>query len=593
MPRPPSFATRIVDWFIPPNAGWTGLALRRVRLFLTAYVFGPLFTFLLALALRQTEDPLSVAYWVFVGAAIGLYAFPVALRLTGAYHIVSVAATLYSTALIFFIIYNYGGWISPALPTTIVVPVAAFFFLAHRGRVICLGAVVAGFVALTGLHLSGHTFPVRVPQETLADLFLISVFVAGTYIAMLARALVSWFNASEQELNEEIQKHKITERELKRAKEESEFANHAKSEFLANMSHELRTPLNAIIGFSEMMASEALGPLGSPKYGSYARDIHSSGRHLLDLVADILDLAKIESGKDEPEETLIDVPRLLTTIVPLVKSRAGEGGVKLETDFPVGLPRLRADTRKLKQILVNLLTNGIKFTEPGGSVRLSASVGDADGMSFRVVDTGVGMAERDIPIALSQFGQVENKLGRKHEGTGIGLPLTRSLVEQHGGTLTLASEVGAGTTVTIDFPAERTVWVVEDEAKRSLRQNANPSEMRRIVFTHNEVLVALSRYAAKPRGRRESSRFVTCRILRRPRLRVLAELETHDDGPVQEIEFDTNDVADALLRYCAASGVPIPMRADKELEVVGENLALNLRLETATEPVVGRVAARR
>ena len=326
---------------------------------------------------------------------------------------------------------------------------------------------------------------------------------------------------------------------------------------------------------------------------SYVRDIHSSGRHLHDLVGDILDLAKIESGKDEPQETLIDVPRLLGAVLPLVKGRADAGGVKLGTDSPDGLPRLRADSRKLKQILVNLLSNGIKFTEPGGSVRLSVSVRNDDGISFQVVDTGVGMAERDIPTALSQFGQVENKLGRDHEGTGIGLPLSRALVEQHGGTLVLASEVGAGTTVTAEFPAERTVRGPENETQRSLRQNANPSEMRRIVFTHDEVLVALSRYAAEPNGRQKDSRFVYCRILRSPKLRVLAGLESHAGGTVQEIEVSARDVAEALLRYCAASGVPIPLRADKELEVIGENLSLNLRIETAVEPVIGRVGGRK
>jgi len=233
----------------------------------------------------------------------------------------------------------------------------------------------------------------------------------------------------------------------------------------------------------------------------------------------------------------------------------------------------------------------IKFTEPGGSVRLSAALGKDGGMTFLVADTGVGIAERDLPTAFSKFGQIENKMGRNHEGTGIGLPLTRALVEQHGGTLMLASEVGAGTRATVEFPAERTVRIVEDEAKRYRRQDANPSEMRRIVFTQDEVLVALSRYAVQPPDRHESSRFVACRILRRPKLRVLAELALHEGGPLEEIEVDTNGVAAALLRYCAASGVPIPMKADKELEVVGENLALNLRIETATEPVVGSVAA--
>ncbi len=592
MPLSPSIATRLVNWFIPPNAGWDELELRRVRLFVTAYVFGPLFAYLLALVLQRAENPLSPAYWAFVGIATGLYAFPIALRLTGAYVVVSIAATLYTTAMIFFMTYNYGGWISPALPTTVIIPVATFFFLPPRGRIICLGALVAGFLALIGLHVSGHNFPVRVPAETLADLFMISVFVTGAYVAMMTGTLVTLFDASERKLHEEIRKHQATERQLQQAKEESDHANRAKSEFLANMSHELRTPLNAIIGFSEMMTSETLGPLGSPKYGSYVRDIYSSGRHLLDLVADILDLAKIESGNDEPQESLIDLPRLFSSIVPLVSGRAAEGGIRLETHTADGLPRLHADSRKLKQILVNLLSNGIKFTEPGGSVRLSAALRDDDGMTLEVSDTGIGMAERDIPTALSQFGQIKNSLGRGREGTGIGLPLTRALTEQHGGWLRLASELGTGTTVSVDFPAERTVRLAGEEPSWSLRQNANPTEMRRIVFTQDEVLVALSRYAAGPRGPGETSRFLACRVLRTPKLRVLAELQSSAGGPVQQIEIEAPDIADALIRYCAASGVPIPKRADKELEAVGENLALNLRIETATEPLHAKVTAK-
>lgn len=253
------------------------------------------------------------------------------------------------------------------------------------------------------------------------------------------------------------------------AVQKAETASRVKSEFLANMSHELRTPLNAILGFSEIMIAEMFGPLGGPKYSSYVRDIHASGQHLLDLVTDILDLSKIESGKDELQETMIDVPRLLQAIEPMVNARAETGRVELQTHVADGLPRLQADSRKLKQILVNLLSNAIKFTEPGGGVRLKAFCREDGGMTFQIEDTGVGIAAEDISTVFSPFGQVESSASeRSHEGTGIGLPLTLALVEQHGGTLRLESEEGVGTTVSVEFPSVRTIrW--REEAGRSSR----------------------------------------------------------------------------------------------------------------------------
>jgi PAS domain S-box-containing protein len=241
---------------------------------------------------------------------------------------------------------------------------------------------------------------------------------------------------------------------LRESKETAEQMSRAKSDFLATMSHELRTPLNAVIGFSELIMREAFGTVG-PRYVSYARDIHTSGTHLLDIINDILDLSKIEAGKMELSEEVVDLGRLVDASLRLVQGRASESGVKLSSAVPVDLPPLRADARALKQILINLLSNAIKFTPVGGAVTLSAGLGSDNVMTLSIADTGIGMRPEDIPRALEPFAQIESSLTRRFEGTGLGLPLCKRLVELHGASLQLTSALGVGTTATVRFPASR------------------------------------------------------------------------------------------------------------------------------------------
>ncbi|WP_420345630.1 PAS domain-containing sensor histidine kinase [Pelagibius sp.] len=239
------------------------------------------------------------------------------------------------------------------------------------------------------------------------------------------------------------------------AKESAELANRAKTEFLANMSHELRTPLNAVIGFSEIMESELLGPLGSTQYKSYAADIHESAQHLLTLINDILDVAKIEAGAHELREEVIDPRDIIGAVRRLVAERAKRADQTLEVSLPDDLPRLRADERKLKQVLLNLLSNAIKFTPKEGTIELSARRDTDGGFVFQVSDTGIGIAEDDIPRAFAPFEQVDSRLNRQFEGTGLGLPLSAGFVKLHGGRLDLESEPGVGTKAIVRLPAER------------------------------------------------------------------------------------------------------------------------------------------
>jgi two-component system cell cycle sensor histidine kinase PleC len=238
------------------------------------------------------------------------------------------------------------------------------------------------------------------------------------------------------------------------ARERAEAASRAKSEFLANMSHELRTPLNAILGFSEMIFSNALGT-NPAKYREYAKLVHESGNHLLALVNDILDLAKIEAGKLELHESEIDLAILIPEMARLLSDQAAAGHLSLLTEVEPDLPMLRADGRALRQILINLLSNAIKYTPTGGEVSLFANLSEAREIVFGVRDTGVGIDPRDQLRVFSSFGQGRHDVAAGDKGTGLGLAIVKGLCEAHGGRIMLASQVGKGTCVSIALPAAR------------------------------------------------------------------------------------------------------------------------------------------
>jgi signal transduction histidine kinase len=273
------------------------------------------------------------------------------------------------------------------------------------------------------------------------------VLLAGALLTVL-------FGALAYLLIRQVVAHAQVEAELRRAKEEAEAANVAKSEFLANVSHELRTPLNAVIGFSEVMRDALMGPIDN-RYREYAQDIHESGQHLLRLIGDVLDLSKIGAGRLELHDEPVDLGQLVQACHRLLAERARDSKVALEIDIARDLPVLMADPVRLKQIVLNLMSNAVKFTAEGGRVTTRAAPDADGGVTITVADTGIGMTAQEIEVALEPFRQVDNAMSRRYEGSGLGLPLAKQLAELHGGRLEISSEPGAGTIARVRLPHKR------------------------------------------------------------------------------------------------------------------------------------------
>ncbi|WP_445680464.1 sensor histidine kinase [Radicibacter daui] len=285
----------------------------------------------------------------------------------------------------------------------------------------------------------------------------------------------------------------LSERELFRAKEAAEAANRSKSLFLANMSHELRTPLNAVIGFAEVISGQIFGAIANKRYIEYANDIRESGLHLLSLINDVLDLSKIEAGKYQLHESVTDLGTLVRMAQRMVERRAHDAQVTIELTPPEHPVLVLADERALNQVLINLLSNAVKFTSQGGKVvvRLHEQALDeapthgaylldaalmpslAGGVVIEVRDSGIGMNVSDLPLALESFGQIDSGFNRRHQGTGLGLPLSRMLVELHGGTLSFDTAPGEGTSVFVHLPPSRNCVAPQARPRRTAMKSAS------------------------------------------------------------------------------------------------------------------------
>jgi len=309
--------------------------------------------------------------------------------------------------------------------------------------------------------------PGRIPFETSGTPYgvaafgaLLTLILANYFITQRNRRRVieekvaertAELSAANRTLAREVQERKRVARALQNAKEEAEIANHAKSGFLAMISHELRTPLNAIIGFSEILNDEMFGPLGHKKYAGYVRDIRNSGQHLLGLINNILDLTKVEANEFNLRRQTMDLADAIVEVLRLFRGQARAAGQMIEVELEERLPFLHADPGAIRQILINLVSNALKFTPEGGLIVVSAKVEPGGQLTMSVADNGIGIPAEHLDGVFQPFIQVDSSLARRYEGTGLGLPLTKSLVQLHGGTIRIDSAPRHGTTVYVTF----------------------------------------------------------------------------------------------------------------------------------------------
>jgi two-component system, cell cycle sensor histidine kinase PleC len=297
--------------------------------------------------------------------------------------------------------------------------------------------------------LEGGGFYLGIALLSIGFTFFMAFMASQVYVTARDMLLL---REDKNDLIEQLTAAKI---ESDKARYRAEAASQAKSEFLANMSHELRTPLNAILGFSEIMKGEVFGSIGSPQYAEYAGHIHSSGEHLLGLINDVLDLSRIEAGRFVIRAAEIDLKDQIAGALNLFAVRAAEGKIDLEREIEPNLPLLIADERALRQIVLNLISNAVKFTPENGTVTVFARRNARGGLDLGVTDTGVGISPNDLTYVFEAFGQGQHDITVREKGTGLGLPIVRGLVEAHGGKVSLTSELGKGTTVIASFPRER------------------------------------------------------------------------------------------------------------------------------------------
>ena len=452
----PEMIYPLLDWFIPPALRAERDQHQRARIFLISHFFGPFLGHTITVYLYWLDPHPGYGLWVLASAISIYWAFPWLLKHTGAF----TALALISVANLVFMIlwgcYHYGGVSSPFVAWLVVVPLLAFLYLgsALAPRLVVLGMIAVGVSIFYLFYAVGHSFPEHVPLHSLSGIGIVSIISAAVYVSMMALYYAS-IVANQSELEREVQNHRATAIKLREAKEEAENANLAKSEFLAKMSHELRTPLNAVIGYSEMLLEDVEVEGGDQQAVEDLGKINLSGKYLLSLITDVLDLSKIEAGKMELFNERFDLDGLIDDLAASARPLCTRNGNELVVERAGALGEAEGDVTKLRQAALNLLSNAAKFTK-NGRVTMSVTretARNGDWLRIAVRDTGIGIARENLRKLFQNFSQAEAWTSTKYGGTGLGLALTQKLCRLMGGDVTVESELGHGSIFTIRLPA--------------------------------------------------------------------------------------------------------------------------------------------
>jgi signal transduction histidine kinase/CheY-like chemotaxis protein len=506
----PEMIYPLLDWFIPPALKAERDQLQRARIFLVSHFFGPFLGHTITIYLYWIDPHPNYGLWVLAAAITVYWAFPWLLKRTGA---LTGLALISVGNLVFMILwgcYHYGGVSSPFVSWLVVVPLLGFLYLDSSlpPRLAVLGMIAAGVAIFYFSYAAGHSFPEHVPLRQLSGIGIVSTISAAIYVSMMALYYAN-IVASQSELEHEVQNHRATAIKLREAKEEAENANLAKSEFLAKMSHELRTPLNAVIGYSEMLLEDAEIEGGDDQAVQDLTKINSSGKHLLALITDVLDLSKIEAGKMELFNERFDMNGLIDDLVAAAQPLCARNGNALVVERAGDLGEVEGDISKLRQAAMNLLSNAAKFTKDGRvTLAVERETGrDGDWLSLSVRDTGIGISRETLGRLFQNFSQAEAWTSTKYCGTGLGLALTQKLCRLMGGDVAVESEPGQGSRFTIRLPASLAETVHRrngTEAAAAEPAQAEGGERRDIVLVIDDdpaVLDLMQRILMKERFR--------------------------------------------------------------------------------------------